>query len=88
MRTTDVDNKASQRRRLQKNVKNPQDYDGSKSLGDYLKYFERCAVVNGCDDEERSEFLAAGLHGDAQKVLSGLSSDDCLLLHVYSRYYI
>ena len=35
--------------------------------------------MNGWDDEERAEFLATGLGNDAQKVLSGLSSDDCLL---------
>ena len=34
--------------------------------------------MNVWDDEERAEFLAAGLGNDAQKVLSGLSSDDCL----------
>ena len=77
-RTADVDNKASQRWRFQKPVKIPQDYDTSHSLLDYLKHFE-CAVVNGWDDEERAEFLATGLGNDAQKVLSGLSSDDCLL---------
>lgn len=70
--------KAPQRRRFQKPVKIPQDYHGSQSLRDYLKHFERCAVVNGWDDEERAAFLAAGLRGDAQKVLSGLSAEDCL----------
>ena len=35
--------------------------------------------MNGWNDEERSEFLATGLGNDAQKVLSGLSSDDCFL---------
>ena len=38
-RTAYVDNKASQRRRFQKPVKIPQDYDRSQSLSDYLKHF-------------------------------------------------
>ena len=38
--------RSSQRRRFQKPVKTPQNYDGSQPLHDYLKHFERRAVVN------------------------------------------
>ena len=36
----------TQRRKFNKPVKNPADYDGSQSLRDYLRHFERCSVVN------------------------------------------
>ena len=60
----------------------PQDYDGSQPLRDFLRHFERCAVVNGWRDEDRAVFLAAGLRGEAQKILSGLSNDEC---HQYNK---
>ena len=60
-----------------KPVKNPADYDGTQSLRDYLKHFERCSVVNGWSKEEAAVFLAASLRGEAQKVLNGLSDTDC-----------
>ena len=55
----------TQRRKFNKPVKNPTDYDGSQSLRDYLRHFERCSVVNGWSKDE------------AQKVLNGLSDSDC-----------
>ena len=60
-----------------KPVKNPVDYDGTQSLRDYLKHFERCSVVNSWSKEEAAVFLAASLRGEAQKVLTGLSDTDC-----------
>ena len=60
-----------------KPVKNPVDYDGTQLLRDYLKHFERCSVVNGWSKEEAAVFLAASLHGEAQKVLNGLSDTNC-----------
>ena len=65
------------RPKLNKPIKNPADYDGTQSLRDYLKHFERCSVVNGWNQEEAALFLAAGLRGEAQKVLNGMSDSDC-----------
>ena len=42
-----------------------------------MKHFERCSVVNGWNEEEAALFLAAGLRGQAQKVLNGMSDSDC-----------
>ncbi|XP_068739315.1 uncharacterized protein [Montipora capricornis] len=58
-------------------VKNPADYDGTQSLRDYLKHFERCSVVNGWNKEDAAVFLAASLRGEVKKVLSGMSDSDC-----------
>ena len=55
-----------------KPIKNPADYDGTLSLSNYLKHFERCSVVNGWSKEEALLFLAGGLRGEAQKVLNGM----------------
>ena len=65
------------RRKFTKPVKNPADYDGTQSLRDYLKHFERCSVVNGWSKDEAAVFLAASLRGEAQKVLHGMSDSDC-----------
>ncbi|KAL9985072.1 hypothetical protein ACROYT_G007433 [Oculina patagonica] len=65
------------RRKFSKPVKNPADYDGTQSLRDYLKHFERCSVVNGWNEDEAAVFLAASLRGEAQKVLNGMSDSDC-----------
>ena len=60
-----------------KPVKNPADYDGTQSLRDYLRHFERCSVVIGWSKEEAAVFLAASLLGEAQRVLNGLPDTDC-----------
>ena len=65
------------RQNFSKPVKNPVDYDGTQSLRDYLKHFERCSVVNGWNKDEAAVFLAASLRGEAQKVLNGMSDSDC-----------
>lgn len=67
----------TQHRKFTIPVKNPADYDGTQSLQDYLKHFEYCSVVNGWSIEEAAVFLAASLHGEAQKVLIGMSDSDC-----------
>ena len=64
-------------RKFLKPVKNPADYDGTQSLRDYLKHFERCSVVNGWNKEEAAVFLAASLRGEAQNVINGMSDSDC-----------
>ena len=63
-------------RKFLKPVKNPADYDGTQSLRDCLKQFERCSVVNGWGKEEAAVFLAASLRGEAQKMLNGMSDGD------------
>ena len=65
------------RRKFSKPVKNPADYDGTQSLRDYLKHFERCSVVNGWNMDEAAVFLAASLRGEAQNVLNGMCDSDC-----------
>ena len=42
-----------------------------------MKQFERCLIVNGWSREEAAVFLAASLRGEAQKVLNGMSDNDC-----------
>ena len=64
-------------RKFLKPAKNPADYDGTQSLRDYLKHFERCFVVNGWSKDEAAVFWAASLRGEAQKVLNGMSDSDC-----------
>ena len=67
-------------RRFAKPVKQPADYDSKQSLRDYLQHLERFSVVNGWTEEESEEaavFLAAALLGEAQKVLSGMTDNDC-----------
>ena len=63
--------------KFMKPVKNPAEYDGTQSLRDYLRHFERCYVVNDWSKEEATVFLAGCLWGEAQKVLNGLSDTDC-----------
>ena len=63
--------------KFHKLIKNPADYDGTRSLSDYLKHFERCSVVNGWSQEEAALLLAARLREEAQKVLNGMSDSEC-----------
>lgn len=65
------------RRKFTKPVENPTDYDGTQSLRDYLKHFERCSVVNSWSKDEAAVFLAASLRGEAQKVLNDMFDSDC-----------
>ena len=68
-----------------KPVKYPADYDGTQSLRDYLKQFERCSVVDGWSNEEAAVFLATSLREEAQKVLNGLSDSNCLNYKIVDR---
>ena len=65
------------RRKFTKPVKSPTDYDGTQSLRDYLKHFERCSVVNGWSKDEAAVFPAASVRSEAQKVVNGMSHSDC-----------
>ena len=60
-----------------KPIKLPDDYDGRTCLRDYLRHFDRCAVINGWKSEESAVFLSAALRGEAQKILHGMSNSDC-----------
>ncbi|XP_022803129.1 uncharacterized protein LOC111340535 [Stylophora pistillata] len=62
---------------FRKPVKLPDDYNGKTSLRDYLRHFNPCAVVNDWSPEESAVFLSAALRGDAQKILHGMSDNDC-----------
>ena len=50
-----------------KPVKNPADHDGTQSLRDYLKHFERCSVVNGWSKEEAAVFGSLKVSGKPDK---------------------
>lgn len=65
------------KKRYAKPIKFPADFDGSQNLRGYLRHFQHCCLLNGWNDEEAAVFLAASLHGEAQKVLNGLSEADC-----------
>jgi len=65
------------KKQIKKPIKLPDDFNGNTSLRDYLRHFDRCAVVNEWDAEESALFLSAALRGEAQKVLHGMSDDDC-----------
>ena len=54
-------------------------YNGKTLLRDYLplRHFNRCAVVNDWSPEESAVFSSAALRGDAQKILHGMSGNDC-----------
>lgn len=73
-------------KKFSKPIKFPADYDGSQNLRDYLRHFKHCSVLNGWNEEESGVFLAAGLRGEAQKVLSGLSeSESCCYKKIVDR---
>ncbi|KAK6171895.1 hypothetical protein SNE40_018318 [Patella caerulea] len=59
-----------------KPVKNPQDYDGTSSLMDYMCHFEICAHLNNWTSDEMALHLAGSLKGRAQKVLSSMKVED------------
>ena len=45
-------------RRFTKPIKLPDDYDGRTCLRDYLRHFDRCAVINGWKSEESAFFFS------------------------------
>ena len=64
-------------RKIKKPVKLLEDFDGKQPLKEYLMHFERCAIVNGWNEEEKAMFLTASLRGDSRKLLSGLTELEC-----------
>ena len=64
-------------KQIKKPIKLPDNFNGNTSLRDYLRHFDRCAVVNEWNSEESALFLSAALQGEAQKILHGMSDDDC-----------
>ena len=63
-------------RKIRKPVKLPEDFDGKQPLKEYLMHFERCALINGWNEEEKAMFLAASLRGESRKLLSGLTESE------------
>ena len=51
----------------------PDYYDGSADLNDYLEHFEQVAEYNGWSDDQRARALCTRLKGDARKILRSLS---------------
>ena len=64
-------------RKIKKPVKLPEDFDGKQPLKEYLMHFERCAIVNGWNEEDKAMFLTASLRGDSRKLLNGLTELEC-----------
>ena len=64
-------------RKIRKPVKLPEDFDGKQPLREYLMHFERCAIINGWNEEEKAMFLTASLRGESRKLLSGLTESEC-----------
>ena len=64
-------------RKIKKPVKLPEDVDGKQPLKEYLMHFERCAIVNGWNEEDKAMFLTASLRGDSRKLLSRLTELEC-----------
>jgi len=62
---------------IQQPVKLPEDFDGKQPFKQYLMHFERCAIVNGWNEEDKAMFLTASLCGDSRKLLSGLTELEC-----------
>ena len=58
-------------------VRLPEDFDGKQPLKEYLMHFERCAIVNGWNEEDKAMFLTVSLRGDSRKLLSGLTELEC-----------
>lgn len=63
-------------RKIRKPVKLPEDFDSKQPLKEYLMHFERCALINGWNEEEKAMFLAASLRGESRKLLSGLTESE------------
>ena len=53
----------------------PDKYDGSASWIDYFQHFEACRKINGWNDEEAGEYLAASLRGPALRLLREQKDD-------------
>ena len=64
-------------RKIKKPVKLPEHFDGKQPLKEYLMHFERCAIVNGWNEEDKAMFLTASLRGDSRKLLNGLMELEC-----------
>ena len=64
-------------RKSEKRVKFPEDFDGKEPLKEYLMHFERYAIVNVWNEEDKAMFLTASLRVDSRKLLSGLTELEC-----------
>ena len=64
-------------RKSEKPVKFPEDFDGKQPLKEYLMHFERYAIVNVWNEEDKAMFLTASLRVDSRKLLSGLTELEC-----------
>jgi len=59
-----------------KREKEPSRFDGKQDISDYLDHFRVVSRWNGWDEEEQGQQLAMSLVGEAQEVMSTLSSDE------------
>jgi hypothetical protein len=50
----------------------PDRFDGSTPWREYIAHFESCSKINGWDDVTKCNYLAVGLRGQAQQILSDL----------------
>lgn len=70
---------------------NPESYDGSTDLNDYLAHFDQVANYNQWADGQKAQILVAKLKGQAQKVITSLSpmetSDYTSLKSALARFF-
>ena len=53
-------------RKIKNPVKLTEHFDGKQPLRDYLMPFERCAIVNDGNEEDKAKFLTTSLPGTAE----------------------
>jgi len=74
-----------------KREKEPSRFDGKQDISDYLDHFRVVSRWNGWDEEEQGQQLAMSLVGEAQEVMSTLSSDEkdnfCALVNALRQRY-
>ena len=61
---------------MSKPVREPPKFDGKSSWEAFLAQFEIAARMNGWNDEQKAQFLATSLYGNATLILSNMSWSD------------
>jgi hypothetical protein len=54
----------------------PDRFDGSTPWRDHIAHFESCARINGWDESTKCSYLAVGLKGPAQQIISDLGVEE------------
>ena len=61
---------------MSKPIREPPKFDGKSSWEPFLAQFEIAARMNGWNDEQKAQFLATSLLGNATLILSNMSRSD------------